>query len=348
MIRDFEYRKSDLEIFEAEFSERLPEKIFDSHVHLWAKGNLDIPKSEYAIHKVYKPWTDFDYMEEFLYEDYLFCAKQAFPGKMLMPMAFGSPFPQVNRDRTNAYVMAVAKTHNMPFYYIPGQFENMYETEKKLHLLDSRGFLGLKPYPDIPIVEGREVSIYDMLNRSALEYADEHGLYIVLHIPRKNRLRSEDNRRELIECITGYPNAKFIIAHVGRAFTFYDVEGIIDFLLPYDNVFFDTALINSEAVLVYLMQKADVSKILFGSDAPLAFSRGKDVTVNNHHYYVSETPVPWGLSYGKAPGPQFTFYIYEEIRAMLYASKMIFGKEEAPVLKKIFYENALSILEHRS
>lgn len=348
MIRDFEYRESDLKIFESEFSDRLPEKIYDSHVHLWAKDNLNIPRSEYAVHKVYKPWTDFDYMEEFLYEDYLSYAKQAFPGKMVMPMAFGSPFPQVGRDRTNAYVMDTAKLHNMPFFYIPGQFENMFETEQKLHLLARKGFLGLKPYPDIPVVEGREAGIYDMLNRSALEYADEHGLYIVLHIPRKARLRSEDNRRELIECVTRYRNAKFIIAHVGRAFTYYDAEGMIDFLFPYENVLFDTALINSETVLAYLMKKADTSKILFGSDAPLAFSRGRDVTINNRHYYVSETSVPWGLSYGGGPLTEFTFYIYEEIRAMLYASKEVFGKSEAPVLEKVFYKNAASILERRS
>lgn len=347
MIRDFEYRESDLQIFETEFSDRLPEKIYDSHVHLWAKDNLKISKSEYAVYKAYKPWTDFDCMEEFLYTDYLFCSRQAFPGKTLVPMAFGSPFPQIDRDRTNAYIMREAKLHELPFYYIPGQFENLFETEQKLHLLERKGFLGLKPYPDIPVVEGREVGIYDMLNRSALEYADKHGLYIVLHIPRKGRLRSEENRRELVECITQYPNAKFIIAHVGRAFTYHDVEGTIDFLIPYENVMFDTALINSDTVLTYLMKKADTSNILFGSDAPLAFCRGRDVTVNNRHYYVSETSVPWGLCYGGGPLMEFTFYIYEEIRAMLYASREVFGRAEAPVLEKVFYKNARTILEDR-
>lgn len=348
MIRDFEYRESDFRIFQSEFSERLPEKIYDSHVHLWAKSNLNISKAEYSTYKVYKPWTDFDYMEEFLYEDYCLYASQAFPGKILMPMAFGSPFPQIDRDRTNDYIIETASLHNMPFYYIPGQYEDMYETERNRNLLKMKGFLGLKPYPDIPVVEGREVSFYDMLNRSALEYADEHGLYIILHIPRKGRLHSQENRRELIECITHYKNARFIIAHVGRAFTYYDVEGLIDFLFPYDNVLFDTALINSETVLTYLLKKADTSGILFGSDAPLAFSRGKDVTINNRHYYVSETQVPWGLSYGSDPLKEFTFYIYEEIRAMLYASREVFGKSERTILEKIFYKNAKSILDSRN
>lgn len=346
MIRDFEYRKSDREIFENELKEYLPKTVYDSHVHLWAKENLKIASSEYAIHKVYKPWTDFDCIEEYLYEDYQFCVKEAFPGIDVRPLAFGSPFPQIDRDLTNAYLMDVSKRQAMPYYYIPGQYEDLFATEQKLHLSKQRYFLGLKPYPDIPVVKGREVSIYDMLNTSALAYANEHQLSLVLHIPRKGRLHSEENRRELLACITDYPKIRFIIAHVGRAFTYYDVEGLIDFLLPYENVWFDTALINSETVLTYLFQKAEPSRILFGSDAPVAFLRGKDVTINNQHYYVSEKSVPWGLGPAEGTLSAFTFYIYEEIRAMLYAAKFVYGNQVKSVLEQVFYQNAKRLL-HR-
>lgn len=344
MIRDFQYRESDKKIFEEELREYLPDQIYDSHVHLWAKENLRIPKEEYAAHKVYKPWTDFDCIEEFLYEDYQFCAKAAFPGIELLPMVFGSPFPQIDRDLTNAYVAVVSKDHSVPYYYIPGQQEDLSKTEEMLHLTRQTPFLGLKPYPDIPVVEGREVSIYDMLNPSALRYADEHGLTVILHLPRKGRLHSEENRRELLECITQYPKIRFVMAHVGRAFTYYDVEGLIDFLLPYENVWFDTALINSETVLTYLFQKADASRILFGSDAPLAFMRGKDITVNNRHYYVSEERVPWGLGPAEGTWPEFTFYIYEEIRALIYGAKMVYGDKARQILNKVFYQNASRFL----
>ena len=46
MIRDFQYRESDKKIFEEELREYLPDQIYDSHVHLWAKENLRIPKEE--------------------------------------------------------------------------------------------------------------------------------------------------------------------------------------------------------------------------------------------------------------------------------------------------------------
>lgn len=347
MIRDFQYRESDRTIFEEELKEYLPAQIYDSHVHLWAKENLKISKEEYAIHKVYKPWTDFDCIEEFLYEDYQFCAKEAFPGIELKPMIFGSPFPQIDRDLTNAYIAEVSRNKSVPYYYIPGQYEDLLKTEQALQLSSQIPFMGLKPYPDIPVVEGREVGIYDMLNPSALEYAQEHGLIVVLHLPRKGRLHSEENRLELLECITKYPKIQFVIAHVGRAFTYYDVEGLIDFLIPYENVWFDTALINSETVLTYLFQKGDISRILFGSDAPLAFMRGKDITVNNRHYYVSEERAPWGLGPAEGSLSEFTFYIYEEIRALIYGAKLVYGGDAKKILNHVFFENARRLLAYR-
>ena len=240
--------------------------------------------------------------------------------------------------------MEVSKQQTMPYYYIPGQQEDLFATEQRLHLSKQSYFLGLKPYPDIPVVEGREVSIYDMLNPSALAYANKHQLSVVLHIPRKERLHSRENRQELLACITDYPKIRYIIAHVGRAFTYYDIEGLIDFLLPYENVWFDTALINSETVLTYLFQKAEPSRILFGSDAPVAFLRGKDVTINNKHYYVSEKAVPWGLGPIEGTLSAFTFYIYEEIRAMIYAAKLVYGNEARPILEQVFYQNAKRLL----
>lgn len=347
MISDFNYRDSDRSIYNKEFKNRIPDCIIDSHVHLWAKDNLNISKDEYKIYKEYKPWTDFDYMEEFLYEDYTYCANVTFEGKVVKPFVFGSPFPQIDRDRTNKYIIDVAKKQRIPFFYIPGQYENLFETNEKLQLMKTYGFLGLKPYPDIPVVQNREVGIYDMLNRSALEFADKNELYIILHLPRQKRLWSEDNRKELLECLSEYPNARFIIAHVGRAFTYYDAEGVIDFLFPYENVLFDTALINSETVLEYLVRNISPSRILFGSDAPLAYSRGKDVTINNKHYYVAEKTVPWGLGPIKKGCVNFTFYIYEEIRALLYATKAVFGNKEENALELIMCENAKKIMKNR-
>lgn len=345
MIKDFSYQEKDLKIYQNEFASRLPDTIIDNHIHIWSRECLNISREEYSTYKVYKPWTDFDYMEEFTVDDYYKCTELAFPNKKVYGMFFGSPFPQIDRDRVNEYVLYEALKRDMGFYYIPGQYENMFETEKEKHLMNRKGFLGFKPYPDIPIVNNRECSIYDMLNKSFLEFAQMNKLSVVLHIPRKGRLSSQDNRRELLEISENYPDVCFIIAHVGRSFSYCDVENNLDFLIDRKNMYFDTALINSETVLEYLMRRVDSSRILFGADAPLAFSRGKDVTINNKHYYVSENTTPWGLGPINPNLADFTFYVYEEVRAILYASRAVYGGMEKEHLERIFYLNAKKILD---
>lgn len=340
MIRNFDYNNKDRELFHEEFDGRLPKKIIDGHIHSWSRECLCIGKEEYKVHKQYKPWTDFDLMEEFRMEEFCRYAEQIFPGKEYQGMFFGLPFPQIDRDKSNQYIMENAPEHHAGFYYMPGQYEDAYETQCRLGLLEWPGFLGFKPYPDLAYVANGEVGIFDMLNESFLEFAQENRLNIMLHIPGKGRLHSERTRDELQIITSKYHHVRFIMAHAGRSFCYHDIDGTIDFLVDKANVWFDTALLNDPLVLEYVFGKVSSDRILFGSDAPLAFTRGKDVSINNKHYYVAPGMAPWGLSAMQEGLLDLTFYIYEEIRAILYASKAVYGENEEEHLNRIFYGNA--------
>lgn len=347
MIRDFEYGEKDAAVFRAEFAARLPDRIIDCHNHSWTMDCLVIGREEYARHKRYKPWTDFDFMEEFTLDDFDRCAGALFPGKKVAGAFFGLPFPQVDRERSNAYILRAAPARNSGFYYMPGQHEDAAEAKRRHGLLGLKGFLGLKPYPDLARVDRGDVGLYDMLNRSFLEFADRHGLLVMLHIPGADRLRNERLRRDLAECVTRYPGANFIIAHVARSFCYADVEGTVDFLVGYENVHWDMALINDPLVLEYLFRRVPSRRIFYGSDTPLAFSRGKDVCVNNKHYYVTGSAAPWGLAPGAEGLLDLTFYAYEELRAILYAARAVYGAEEERNLENIFYNNMAAFLKTR-
>lgn len=344
MISGFQFTPKDRQMFEEEFASRLPQRMLDNHIHVWTKQCLNIPKSEYAIHKQYKPWTDYDFIEEFTIEECQSCLSVLFPGKQMDMTCFGLPFPQVDRNRSNAYVLEHATQQKIGFYYMPGQTEDMEATQEEKHLLENPFFLGLKPYPDLVAGGGAHASIYDMLNHSALCFAHEHQLCVVLHIPRKNRIQDPDNQRELEEIARNYPNIRLVIAHVGRAFSYCDVVGAIDFLKKYDHVYFDTAFVDDGDVLEYLMRLVEPDKIIYGCDAPLAFTRGRDVTINNHHYYVCDHPVPWGIAPLNPSFVDLTFYAYEQIRATLQASHRVYGHSEKDALEMIFRGSALAAL----
>lgn len=345
MIQDFEYTEKDTAVFREEFAGRLPDRIIDCHNHAWPKECLVIPREEYAVHKRYKPWTDFDFMEEFTLADYERCAAAVFPGKKVLGAFFGLPFPQADRERSNAYILRDAPARGRGFYYMPGQHEDATEAESRFALRSRKGFIGLKPYPDLARVETGEVGLYDMLNRSFLEYANRHRLLVMLHVPGPRRLRDDRLRRDLTECVTAYPDAVFIIAHVGRAFCHADVVGSIDFLTAHDNVLFDMALVNDPLVLEYLFRRVPSERILYGSDSPLAFARGKDVCVNNRHYYVTGRTAPWGLGPGSEGLLDLTFFVYEELRAILYAAGAVYGRDEARHLENIFWNNMAAPLK---
>jgi len=347
MMNDFCYTEADYSIFEKEFKNRLPDEIIDAHVHIWNKDCLGIKESDYKYYRKYKPWTDFIYNEEFIIEDYLECTNQIFPYKKVTGMYFGLPFEKVIVEKTNAYIFDAASRLNEPFYYIPTQYENIYETEEKLQLLQRKGFVGFKPYPDL--IEGRhgDISIYDMLNRSVLEFSEKNSLTIMLHIPKKERMHDEQNRQELKEIASTYPNVRFILAHVARAFIYHDVENLIDFLSNYDNIWFDTSCVNDPLVIEYLFRRFDSSKLVYGSDAPIAYYRGRDVAVNNKHYIVSNKLFPWGFGLVNEELADLTFVVYEELRAILHAFKVVYGLNEEKHIERFFFSNAKKILDER-
>ena len=347
MITDFECTQTDKDVFLREFAQRLPAKILDNHIHVWSKECIRVPKSEYAVHKQYKPWTDFDFVEELTLEDCSVCLNALFPGKQVSMSCFGLPFPQIDREMNNDYIIKSAAAKKIGFYYMPGQFEDMLAAEKILRMLENQYFIGLKPYPDLVRGGGAAASIYDMFNLSALRFAHENSLTVMLHIPRTNRLRDADNRRELLEIITAYPGIRFILAHAGRCFTYKDVEGTIDFLKGFSNVWFDTALIDDAEVLTYLMRVMNPDRLIYGSDAPLAFTRGKDICINDRHYYVSDHPVPWGISPMRGHRIDLTFYVYEQLRALIRAADAVYGKAAHAALQRIFYDNAVDAMGER-
>lgn len=330
MWNESEFIEQNARIFADEFDSFLPDAVLDFHVHLVNAGVL--PGDEPFISGG-QPLTKYEVA------DFERDMATLLPRRRVSAVCFGLPHPKYDWKSNNAYVASVAGEKYFPLRL----FNPSADTPESLRGdLEAGRFRGLKPYPDFvnPQSPG-SVEIPDMLPAWCMETADEMGLIIMLHIPRKGRLADPSNLSHLAEYAKSYPRARIVVAHIGRAYFLKNVVGNLDRLAPFPNVFIDIAMLNNWEVLEYAFLHFPEERILFGSDVPVALAPGKSVEINDQYTYV--TPVPWELSITDSQGKlAFTSFLYEELRAVKKAA-MRAGKNER-FLQALFHDNGARLL----
>ncbi len=319
-------------LFQEEFDTFLPETILDFHVHVFPEGV--IPSGE-SFSCSGHPIDNYDLDE--LRND----LSTLFPGKEHAAVCFGFPKVEYDLKRNNNYL---AETCDRKQFYPLRLFDPMTDTPEALrHDLGEGRFLGLKPYPDyVRKAEIDRVEIHEMLPSWAMEIVNECGSIVMLHIPRKARLADPLNQRQIVELCKRYPNAKIVLAHIGRAYFLKNVIGNLDDLKDFPNLYYDLAMVNHWEIMDYLFQTVPPDKILFGSDIPLAMAPGKSVEINDQYTYV--TPVFWDLSISDDHGKiQFTSFLYEEIRAVKKAVERV--GLSGDFVQGLFYTNGMNLIE---
>ena len=319
-------------IFDDELNDFLPEKIFDAHVHL-APADGFLPGAPFSCGGVPIP--------AYTYEDLGQDLAAVFPGRQTEALCFGFPNPELNLARHNAYVGGNGDRRRFfPLRLLDPRRDAAAAVAQDL---DRQGFLGLKPYPDyarptdIPNAE-----IPEMLPDWAMAIAHERRLLIMLHIPRARRLEDPLNRRQIRELCTRWPGAKIILAHVGRAYYMRGVTGLLDELRELPNLYFDLAMVQHWEVMAYLFRHVPISRVLFGTDIPIALAQGKAVEINHQYTYV--TPRPWSLALcDERRKLQFTSFLNEELRAIRQAAAAV-GLSRADIAA-LFYGNARALVD---
>lgn len=342
LIKDF--NEKDLKIFNQEFNQFLPKRIMDFHIHLWKKDFLKKDISEER--QKANPFAGPDIIDGFVLEDFETVANTLFPDKEYSGLFFGLPVKEVDLGKTNKYVSDVCIENSCHGLYIsePGLDEipnNFFEN----------GFVGFKPYPDLVDYETPadfskldiDVSIFDFISKKVLEFSDAYGLILLIHIPRKGRLNDKRNIEELNTIGKKYKNIKVILAHAGRSYCYEDIRNSIQYLKDMKNLYVDTAMINNFSVNKLLMEELGSERILYGSDLAIAALKGKNIDINNKHYFVTNTPKSWSLSSSEMSLDGFTFFIYEIIRAIKIAAESLnLGKKD---IENVFYLNAKRLIE---
>jgi len=331
MWREPAQRRRDRKIFDEELDEFLPAKILDFHVHVFPEG-LCAPDDPFSAagHPLQK--YDLDDLHSDL--------REALPGRDVCAVCFGVPNPKYDCARNNRYL---AEHCDAERFFALRLLDPRRDTPQSVRAEIEAGlFCGFKPYPKfVRRPEQSEVEIREMLPAWSMELADAFGLIIMLHLPRKGRLADPVNQDQLVRLAERYPNAKIVVAHIGRAYFLKNVVGSLERLKVLPNIYFDLAMLNHWEVLAYTFGQVPAERILFGSDIPIALAPGKSVEINDQYTYV--TPVPWELSICDEGGRiEFTSFLNEQLRAIKKAVQQ--AHLGADFVRKIFFENGTRLL----
>jgi predicted TIM-barrel fold metal-dependent hydrolase len=317
-------------IWDEELADFVPQCVLDFHAHVVNKAAIQRGESyEVAGHPVEK--YDFDDLKSDLAETY--------PGRRTFAVCFGSPSVRHDKAENNRYVAANCDGKR---FFALRLLDPADDPGKVRDEVVRDGFYGYKPYLSyVKKAEPNDVEIREMLPAPLMRVADDLGLIVMLHIPREQRLADPLNQEQVVALCRDYPNARIVLAHIGRAYYLKNVVGNIEPLAGLDNLYLDLAMLNNQEVLEHAFAVFPRDRILYATDTPIALAPGKSVEINDQYTYV--TPVPWRLSISDDHHKLvFTSFLYEELRAIRKAvERLDLGGD---FVEALFHGNGMALL----
>ncbi|MCE9613934.1 MAG: amidohydrolase [Lentisphaerae bacterium] len=322
---------ADRELYARELRAFLPARIFDAHIHLFDRACL-VPGYQFPPRNCFSKFGG-----AFTLEQYLAGMAAMLPEQECHFNSFGLPSYDADLDASAAYSGRISDNRGRFAMALVCPSDTAAAVRRRV--LENR-LIGYKPYLDFVKGKSRnDVTIHDMLPTAQMAVAEELGLAIMLHIPRAERLADPVNQAQLVELCRRYPAVRIIVAHIGRAYYLDAVKGLLDGIAACPNAYVDTAMVNHEGVLEYTFRHFPRDRILFGSDAPIAFLRGKSVEINRQYAYLMAEAYDIGTSIYDARGAvSFTTFYNEQLRGMRLASERA-GLTRAEI-EDVFFNNA--------
>ena len=329
-------RPMDREVYETELSAWLPPKIIDCHVHV-VLGEHHPPMTPDQLKRNWAMEVGEAQTWASLREVY----DALFPKQEVAAIVFGTVMPESYTDLSNEYVLSGATDPRSQTY---GLFVSRPEwPASRIEKAMSQGFRGIKPYPDLAGKGTQEVSIYDFVPREHLSVLNELGGIMMLHLPRAGRLGDPDNIREVLEIHEVYPGIKLIVAHVGRAYCLPTAERGLPPFADAKGVYFDTSANLNADVFHLALEIVGAERLLFGSDLPITLMRGVREYDGERYINFTNGPYSWNTNRkGPEEEAKYTYYLYEEIKALIEAVKQAGLDREA--LERIMYSNCARLL----
>jgi glutamate-1-semialdehyde 2,1-aminomutase len=327
----------DRQIWEEELAGFVPSKILDIHAHLpcW-RFNLDPRKSASPPQEVGGPLfreTTIDLLTQ--------CDQKLFPGRQIRYLVFPSVFSKCDFEGANRHVAKEVQTNAAAgglMLVHPSMSDRQIE-----RTLDAEGFLGFKCYRVYSVTgDSVECRITDFMPERQIAIADRRGLIIMLHLAKRKACADPQNLADLERLCSTYPRVSWVLAHCARSFAPFFIERAGHQLRELPRIWIDTSAVCESDSFSALFETFGTDRVLYGSDSPrVGMARGKYSSVGRGWFGVDA-----GVIRLKSPSVtdlRLTFYGYESLRALRYASR--WAKLSNSQIQAIFHDNAQRLIE---
>ena len=176
------------------------------------------------------------------------------------------------------------------------------------------------------------------------------GAICMCHIPRDNRLKDPVNIHQILEIRKEFPKLRFIVAHIGRAYTKNDLGNAFEFLKKEPETMYDFSANCSDYCIEEAIKNCGAKHLMFGTDMPILRMRAKRIEENGTYInlvppnlYKDEYGDPHLREVCEEEGKKITFFAYEELLSLKRVSqKLKLTKED---IKDIMYNNAKKLID---
>ena len=184
-----------------------------------------------------------------------------------------------------------------------------------------------------------EADIFDFLPHHQLELLDQRHAWLTLHVPKADRLGHPRNISQIKQIRREYPNIVVVIAHLGRSYTMPHARESLPQLADDEGLYFDNSAVLNPDVHRYALETLGPARILFGTDNPIFYMRGRRQW--HGRTYVNRTDYPFHFNSRREPPEvesRYTLFMYEALRAIRRACDEL-GLSRSQV-EAIFHGNA--------
>jgi len=254
----------------------LPAEIYDIHVHPYHADHF--PSGEWAFLNGQKVLGCAEHRA---------ALQRYMPATQIHGLYFGMPRKTADRPAMNTWVAGEVRAHGTPLSRALMVASPDDRPADVAAALRGGRFCGLKVYHCYaPRPDTMQAAIEEFVPEWMWEILHEIRGVLLLHLVRDGAMEDAGNQAALRRLCRAYPNAKLILAHVARSFSYRNARHGLHALADLDNAVVDTSAICEAGAFRAALKILGPRRLLWGSDFAVSEIYGRCVTTGNLFFWL--------------------------------------------------------------